>query len=254
MRLALEALVRYSNRLNEALFLTIEESQRGRRAARGIDRRRVGIGAAVDRACHRRGVPDIAHVPRSRIGDRDACASPTTRPPIARSTSGYSAATSSSATTSTASSAPAPISMWSTRTPIRRSRDLRGRCSRRTPQARPPDMIDARARADRDAARHRNVHDRSGRPASGNRPANDPPPPGAMRGRPFPAWSKRCGGNSPSATSRSPTGRLPRYRRCSVSRRRADSPAGTGSASRRSHRSGARGGRTERTKIIDDGV
>ena len=67
MRLALEALTRYSNRFNEALFLTIEESQRRRRAARGADRRPFGIRAAVDRARDRRGVPDAAHVPRTGL-------------------------------------------------------------------------------------------------------------------------------------------------------------------------------------------
>ena len=137
LRLALEAFARYGKRLNEALFLTIEESRRRRRAARGTDRRPVGIGAAVDRARDRRRVPDAAHVPRDRSGGRGACASPTMRRPTARCTSGYSAATSSSGTTSTASSARAPTSRCPIRTPIPRSRGSRGRCSRRTRRARP---------------------------------------------------------------------------------------------------------------------
>ena len=73
LRLALEAFVRYGNRLNEALFLTIEESRRRRRAARGTDRRRLGIGAAVDRARDRRGVPDAAHVPGPEWRPRRVC-------------------------------------------------------------------------------------------------------------------------------------------------------------------------------------
>ena len=114
--------------------------RRRRRAARGADRRPVGIRAAVDRARDRRRVPDAAHVPRDRTGGRGACASRTTRRPIARSTSGYSAATSSSVTTSTASSAPArPRSAQSGRRSggrAARARDARGRHGRR----RAPDM------------------------------------------------------------------------------------------------------------------
>ena len=56
------------------------------------------------------------------------------------------------------------------------------------------------ARAGGDAARDRNVHDRSGRAAYGHRPAHDSPPPRKVKERPFPVWSTRCGESSPSAS------------------------------------------------------
>ena len=146
LRLALEALVRYGDRLNEALFLTIEESRRRRRAARGTDRRAVRDPCGSrpsSRSAWRSGCCARSWAP---TGGRDASASRTTRPPTARSTSACSAATSSSVTTSTASSARAPTSRCPIRTPIPRLRASRGRCSRRNPRRASRGHVDAQVR------------------------------------------------------------------------------------------------------------
>ena len=61
----------------------------------------------------------------------------------------------------------------------------------------------------------------------------------AHEGRAFPAWSRRCGGSSRNATSATPTGAWRRSRYCWAFRRQPGFPAGTGSTSRQSRRSDA---------------
>ena len=171
-------------------------------------------------------------------GDRGASASPTT-PPTARSTRRVFAwrNVEFGHDPMAGSSVRAPISMWSIRTPIRWLRALRGKCSRPTPPARPRICRRACA-AGRDAARYWNVHDRSCCPAPGST-GEQSTAVWRTKGPPLPDWSRPCGENSPSDTSRIRIVHWPKFRCCLVSRRQADSPAGTVSGSRRSRPSSA---------------
>ncbi len=118
LRLAVEALALYANRLNAALFLTIEDAGdvvvlREELISGGSGSLRqsteLAIGVAL-RCCKRCWGP---------TGNRGACASLTTRRRTVLCTSGCSDESSNSATTSTASSVPARISRARLRMQIR---------------------------------------------------------------------------------------------------------------------------------------
>ena len=191
-------------RLNEALLLTIEEAGDVVVLREELDRRARRARSPVDRARDRRRVPDAAHVPRTGL----AAAARLLRARRARRPFGARARLRPQrgvrprlqrhrvrARATSSGRIPTPIPELA-----RLARQLLDDESARRVGAATRDRRGARA--GRDAARHRHLHDRPRRAASGRRPAHDPPPSRARRADVFGHRRRGPPASSPSATSK----------------------------------------------------
>ena len=188
MRLALDAFARYSNQLNEALFLTIEESHDvvvvreelimgGSGSVRQSTELAIGVTFRMLRSVSGPGLATATRVLRPRracrsLGSREGIRSPRrVRSRFQRHR------------------------LLPRRSRSAQSRRRSGGCAARAPNAggelhgQEAGHDHQRARTRGDAARHRNMHDRPGRSAPEHRPAHDPPP--ARPGRRDVFWCRR---------------------------------------------------------------